>query len=368
MKYAKGPDGTRGFGLGRGRPLPQGLPAPAPRLVQENLSEGLPPSAGRLHPGMGLANLAEPHSQAGKSWACVAGKERHSATSASDSLRDEGADGDDALSTTGHVGQPPRCAVTSVSSCGSSPRFSAVDGIAPPPGLNSLVMGNPQCRVGAASNEGLERPLQDAPSQSLPFPGAGPRETPPAAQQHASHRMASMLSELEPSGDSPHSPSTSLKSMLGIHGFPGSESSSDYALGHVPGMDDRGGSLAAERPAYFQAEQVVGSPPTNPSNTCQSSPPSSGLGGSRLGGWCTSTPNSLPTPADSVPPTLLEALGGRPAYPVENDPLAVLGISQLDLSHPQVSAYDSDATRLHKGKVPPCHRIPTFPSRRKGAS
>ena len=48
LRYAKGPDGTRGFAAGRGRPLPEGLPPPAssPALLPAAdgpLPNGLPP-------------------------------------------------------------------------------------------------------------------------------------------------------------------------------------------------------------------------------------------------------------------------------------------------------------------------------------
>ena len=52
MRYAKGPDGTRGFAIGRGRPLPGGLPPPPPRQAPQAAApdahrSGQPPAQAR---------------------------------------------------------------------------------------------------------------------------------------------------------------------------------------------------------------------------------------------------------------------------------------------------------------------------------
>lgn len=348
MKYAKGPDGTRGFGLGRGRPLPQGLPAPLPRqqvpnLAEEGLGEGLPPPGASWQPsGSGQAALAfaEPHAHGAKSWATIAGN------TSSDSLVEQGVDNPDDIAPMNGGAQLSQGLAAPVSSCDS---ISPLDALGTPPGLSSLtsgpaggvheagstacgshfaeMWGNVSTEAAAATSEEVQRP----PTHACAHWHSVPDSTATLSREHQTpaHGVAVLADAEVGSGALPHSPSTSLKAMLGIRGGPPGSAPSDGAVALADGANV---GSSSEMPRSFLAEQAFGSPATEAAASGRGQTPNSGLGGSRLGGWCTSS-NGEPEPQCLYPDQhAMDAFLSRANYSGEEDPLAGLkGLSQLHL-------------------------------------
>ena len=182
MRYAKGPDGTRGFAIGRGK-APSGVPpsAPPPRqapraAAPEALPAGLPPPR-----GAGAAKPAATTAAVFSAWAAATSSQQWTS------------DGETISLGTPVSMTPPGCT---------------------PPGSHAATPSMPPGLVGSPPGLGF-----GLPSAATPAAGA---MLPPDVTSLPSHLgMASYLSlgascGLPASGALPSSPSSSLKAMLGI--------------------------------------------------------------------------------------------------------------------------------------------------------
>jgi len=182
MRYAKGPDGTRGFAIGRGK-APSGVPpsAPPPRqaprsAAPEALPAGLPPPR-----GAGAAKPAATTAAVFSAWAAATSSQQWTSDGETTSLGTP-------VSMT-----PPGCT---------------------PPGSHAATPSMPPGLVGSPPGLGF-----GLPSAATPAAGA---MLPPDVTSRPSHpATASYLSlgascGLPASGALPSSPSSSLKAMLGI--------------------------------------------------------------------------------------------------------------------------------------------------------
>ena len=226
MRYSKGPNGTKGFTIGRGKPLPGSLPPLSTRSLQAKKDEEKSPiskDSAQLSRGgralstdstpptpPGPSSGADPSAHGAKSWACVAGAKMLSMPLA------------DSSSAPDHFSDPEPAGSIRATSFNLTPSRS---GLGPPPGvppgLGSLSASPPASLPLSCASPQTEMP------PGLPPPAARPSPPPSATAETllgmnmvalTSHRPGCSAPASSPPSGVPPSPSSSLKAMLGISG------------------------------------------------------------------------------------------------------------------------------------------------------